>query len=46
MGMPEAFYGYNHLYIVNPDKDFLLEISPVEALRLCSFEKAKKKFVE
>lgn len=38
MGMPEAFYGYNHLMCSNSDKDFLLEFSSVEALRLSSFK--------
>lgn len=38
MGMPEVFYGYNHLYITNPQKDLLLEFSPIDALRLSAFE--------
>ena len=37
MGMPEVFYGFNHLYISNPDKDILLEFSPVPALSLSAF---------
>ncbi len=37
MGMPEVFYGFNHLYISNPDKDVLLEFSPVPALSLSAF---------
>ena len=37
MGMPEVFYGFNHLYISNPDKDVLIEFSPVPALSLSAF---------
>ena len=37
MGMPEVFYGFNHLYISNPQSDVLLEFSPVPALSLSSF---------
>ncbi len=37
MGMPEVFYGFNHLYIGNPKKDVLLEFSPVPALSLSAF---------
>jgi hypothetical protein len=37
MGMPEVFYGFNHLYISNQEKDVLLEFSPVPALSLSSF---------
>jgi len=39
MGMPEVFYGFNHLYIANPDKDVLLEFSPAHALSLAAFAK-------
>lgn len=41
MGMPEVFYGYNRLYIANPDKDIILEFSPIEALKLSAFENQK-----
>jgi TIP41-like family len=37
MGMPEVFYGFNHLYVANSDKDLLLEFSPVPALSLSAF---------
>lgn len=37
MGMPEVFYGFNHLYIASPKKDVLLEFSPVPALSLSAF---------
>jgi hypothetical protein len=39
MGMPEVFYGFNHLYVVRPSKDILLEFSPIEALSLSAFAK-------
>ena len=39
MGMPEVFYGFNHLYISNPEKDVLLEFSPSHALCLAAFAK-------
>lgn len=39
MGMPEVFYGFNHLYVINPTKDVLLEFSAVDALSLSAFAK-------
>jgi hypothetical protein len=42
MGMPEVFYGFNHLYIANPQKDVLLEFSPVPALSLSAFAAQKE----
>ena len=39
MGMPEVFYGFNHLYISNAAKDVLLEFSPSHALSLAAFAK-------
>ena len=39
MGMPEVFYGFNHLYIANPEKDVLIEFSPAHALSLSAFVK-------
>ncbi len=39
MGVPEVFYGLNHLYITKPDRDFLLEISPIDVLSLSSYAK-------
>lgn len=48
MAMPEVFYGLNRLYIAHPQKDLLLEFSPIEGLSLAAFAKrqallAKKK---
>jgi hypothetical protein len=37
MSMPEVFYGFNHLYLVHPARDLLLEFSPVPALSLSAF---------
>lgn len=42
MGMPEVFYGFNHLYIINPQKDILLEFSAVDALSLSAFAKQRE----
>jgi hypothetical protein len=39
MTMPEVFYGFNRVYFVCPDKDFILEFSPVDALSLAAFAK-------
>lgn len=39
MGMPEVFYGFNRLYVVNAAKDILLEFAPIEALSLSGFVK-------
>ena len=40
--MPEVFYGFNHLYIINPTKDILLEFSAVDALSLSAFAKQRE----
>ena len=42
MGLPEVFYGNNHLYLAKPDQNFLLEVSAVDALSYASFEKRQK----
>ena len=42
MSMPEVFYGFNHLYIANPEKDVLLEFSPAAALSLSAFTELQK----
>ena len=39
MGLPEVFYGNNHLYLTRPDCNFLLEISAVDAISFASFAK-------
>ena len=44
--MPEVFYGFNRLMICNSDKDFLLEFSPIEALRLAAFKNQKEHLKE
>lgn len=41
-GLPEVFYGNNHLYIVNAKCDLLFEIDPVASLSLCSFAKREE----
>lgn len=42
MSLPEVVYGNNRLYFMNKKRDFLLEINPVESLKLISFERVKK----
>ena len=39
MGLPEVFYGNNHLYCVNAQHNFLFEICPVESVSLTSYAK-------
>lgn len=42
MSMPEVFYGFNHLYVVCPGADVILEFSPVQALQLSAFAKQRE----
>lgn len=44
MGVPEVFYGLNHLYIAKPDRDFLFEISPIDVLSMSSYAKREQYF--
>ena len=37
MGLPEVFYGNNHLYLINAPKNLLFEISPLDAVSYSSF---------
>ena len=39
MGLPEVFYGNNHLYCVNAQHNFMFEICPVESVSLTSYAK-------
>jgi hypothetical protein len=39
MGLPEVFYGNNHLYIARPENNFLLEISAVDSISFASYAK-------
>ena len=39
MGLPEVFYGNNHLYLTRPDCNFLLEVSAVDAISFASYAK-------
>jgi len=40
--LPEVFYGKNRFYAVFPQKNFLLEIDPVETVSFSQFEKREK----
>eukprot|EP00350_Pseudokeronopsis_sp_OXSARD2_P002610 CAMPEP_0170542370 /NCGR_PEP_ID=MMETSP0211-20121228/1817_1 /TAXON_ID=311385 /ORGANISM="Pseudokeronopsis sp., Strain OXSARD2" /LENGTH=73 /DNA_ID=CAMNT_0010845407 /DNA_START=143 /DNA_END=364 /DNA_ORIENTATION=- len=42
MGMPEVVYGMNHIYMSRPDRNFLYELSPVEALSFSAFAKREQ----
>jgi hypothetical protein len=37
MGLPEVFYGSNHVYFVLPAKNLLFELSALDAVSLSSF---------
>lgn len=37
MGLPEVFYGNNHLFVSKADKNFLLRIDPVASISLAGF---------
>jgi hypothetical protein len=37
MGLPEVFYGNNHVYFINPQRNFLFELSPLDAVALSSY---------
>lgn len=36
-GLPEVFYGNNHLYLMRSESNFLLEISAVDAISFSSY---------
>ena len=42
MGLPEVFYGNNHLYLTKNDANFLLEVSAVDAISYASFAKRQE----
>ena len=39
MGLPEVFYGNNHIYFINGPKNLLFEICPLDAVSYSSFAK-------
>lgn len=39
MGLPEIFYGNNHLYIARPEFNFLLEVSAIDSISFASYAK-------
>ena len=39
MGLPEVFYGNNHVYLAKPEFNFLLEVCPVDAISYSSYAK-------
>ena len=40
--LPEALYGYNRMFIVNKEKNFCYEFSPVQMLNLCNYKEREK----
>jgi hypothetical protein len=42
MGLPEVFYGNNHLYLANPEHNFLFEVSAVDAISFASYAKRQE----
>lgn len=40
--LPEIFFGYNRLYMVNKGDDFVYEINPLEMINLTSFDERNK----
>jgi len=39
--IPDAFYGYNSLYLINSKHDFVYKIAATDSLKLCSLEERK-----
>ena len=39
MGLPEVFYGFNHLYISNQQNNILLDFNAIDSLSYSGFEK-------
>jgi len=37
MGLPEVVYGSNHVFFVNPQRNFLFELNPLDAVSLSSY---------
>ncbi len=40
--VPDAFYGYNSVYLVNPRHDLAYRVTALDALRFCSFAERSK----
>ncbi len=38
-GLPEVFYGNSHLYLTNPQYNFLFEVSALDAISFASYAK-------
>ena len=44
--LPEVFYGYNRLFLVNKEKNFTYEFNPLHFMSLTNYELRKKLFDE
>ena len=42
MGLPEVFYGFNHLYISNKEHNILLDFNSVDSLSYSGFHKREQ----
>lgn len=40
-GLPEVFYGSNHLYIANKELNILLDFNSIDSLSFSGYEKRK-----
>jgi len=40
--LPEVFYGYNRLFVVNPSKNFCYEFNPIQFMSLTKYDLRKK----
>lgn len=42
MGLPEVFYGNNHLLLCKPNNNFMVEICAVDAVSFSSYAKRQE----
>lgn len=42
MGLPEVFYGFNHLYVGNKDLNIILDFNAIDSLSFSGYEKRKQ----
>lgn len=42
MGLPEVFYGFNHLFVANKELNVLLDFNPLDSLSYSGFAKRER----
>ena len=42
MGLPEVYYGFNHLFLANKEHNILLDFNPLDSLSYSGFQKRDK----